>query len=137
MPTRILADEGHDISVFYANSNIAPRSEYDKRLVELERYAAMQGLEVVEGVYDPETWEREVASIGESIKSFSPALGEAFAAKHVGAHDAHDAPSYDGVGSVSALLDDARRKERCRACYRLRLEEAASFAAGPPCVVLA
>ena len=62
MPTRILSEEGHDIAVFYANSNIAPRAEYAKR-------------------------------------------------------------------TVAELLDDERRRERCRACYRLRLEEAAAAAA--------
>ena len=128
MPTRILVDEGHDIDVFYANSNIAPRSEYEKRLLELKRYGDSQGFDVIEGAYDPQTWEREVAPIGESIKEFSPAFGEAFASKHVGSAEP-PSTSYDGVGSVAELLDDERRKERCRACYRLRLEEAAAYAA--------
>jgi DNA-binding transcriptional LysR family regulator len=30
---------------------------------------------------------------------------------------------------VAELLDDERRRERCRACYRMRLEEAAAYAA--------
>ena len=37
MPTRLLLEEGHDIAVFYANSNIAPREEYEKRGRELQR----------------------------------------------------------------------------------------------------
>ena len=119
MPTRLLAEQGHDITVFYANSNIAPQAEYEKRLVELQRYADAQGFPVIEGVYDPDAWEREVAPIGEAIKDFSPALGS----KHVGDEDA-SAPQ-----SVAELLDDERRRERCRACYRLRLEEAAAVAA--------
>ena len=90
MPTRLLAEEGHDITVFYANSNIAPREEYERRLRELERYAESQGFDVVEGVYDPETWEREVAPIAEAVER----------------------------GEVP-------REERCRACYRLRLPQAA------------
>ena len=119
MPTRLLLEEGHDITVFYANSNIAPQAEYEKRLVELQRYAADQGFPVLEGVYDPDAWESQVAPIGEAIKDFSPALGS----KHVGDEDA-PAPQ-----SVAELLDDERRRERCRACYRLRLEEAAAVAA--------
>ena len=119
MPTRLLLEEGHDITVFYANSNIAPKAEYEKRLVELQRYAAEQGFPVMEGVYDPDKWEQEVAPIGEAIKDFSPALGS----KHVGDEDV-PAPQ-----SVAELLDDERRRERCRVCYRLRLEEAAAVAA--------
>jgi predicted adenine nucleotide alpha hydrolase (AANH) superfamily ATPase len=132
MPTRLLMDAGHDITVFYANSNIAPAQEYAHRLDELVKYAAEQGFPVVEGNYDPALWERVVAPIGESLKQFSPALGKAIAQRHGDADNA--APDstgspYDGVGSVSELLDDERRKERCRACYRLRLEEAAAYAA--------
>ena len=128
MPTRILRDEGHDIAVFYANSNIAPASEYTHRLDELKRYAQMSGFEVFEGAYDPGVWEREVAPIGESIKQFSPALGERFAARQVGATDTSAPIDQAPPASVAELLDDERRKERCRACYRMRLEEAARVA---------
>ena len=120
MPSRLLREQGHEITVFYANSNIAPRSEYEKRLVELERYATSQGFGVLEGTYDPDAWEREVAPIGEAIKDFSPALG----ARHAGDDTVVSAPQ-----SVAELLDDVNRRERCRACYRLRLEEAARVAA--------
>lgn len=122
MPTRLLAEEGHDITVFYANGNIAPAAEYGKRLDELRRYAAQQGFEVIEGAYNPDEWERKVAPIGESIKEFSPALGAEFAAKHVGSDDSP-------IATVAELLDDDRRRERCRACYRMRLEETARAAA--------
>ena len=118
MPTRLLAQEGHDLTMFYANSNIAPQAEYEKRLVELQKYAADHGFDVVEGIFDPSSWEREVAPIGEAIKDFSPALGS----KHVGDDEAPEPQS------VAELLDDERRRERCRACYRLRLEEAAAAA---------
>lgn len=119
MPTRILLEEGHDIDVFYANSNIAPQGEYEKRLAELQHYAEQQGFGVIEGAYDPAEWEAKVAPIGEAIKDFSPALGS----KHVG-DDSAPAPQ-----NVAELLDDERRRERCRACYRMRLEEAAAYAA--------
>ena len=119
MPTRLLLEEGNEITVLYANSNIAPQAEYEKRLVELQRYAASQGFDVIEGAYDPDAWEREVAPIGEAIKDFSPALGS----KHVGDEET-PVPQ-----TVAELLDDERRRERCRACYRLRLEEAATVAA--------
>lgn len=118
MPTRLLREAGDEIVVFYANSNIAPRAEYEKRLAELRKFADAEGFAVLEGTYDPGAWEREVAPIGEAIKDFSPALGLG----HVGG-DLELAPQ-----SVPELLDDDRRRERCRACYRLRLEEAAEVA---------
>ena len=118
MPTRLLVEQGHDITAFYANSNISPRGEYEKRLHELQRYASVQGFDVIEGRYDPGLWEREVAPIGEALKDFSPAFGSS----------AVD----DGVEcaqTVAELLDDENRRERCRACYRLRLQEAVRVAA--------
>ncbi len=162
MPCRLLAEQGHDLTVFYANSNIAPAAEYEKRLAELQKYAASQGLRVIEGTYDPAAWERTVAPIGESIKEFSPVFGAAFAIKHAGASSVigpsnasaakgetnesgtgESGNGYGGMGesanvsagggptvaTVAELLDDERRRERCRACYRLRLEEAAAAAA--------
>ena len=161
MPTRLLHEAGHDIVVFYANSNITPAGEYEKRLAELRTYAAAQGFDVREGVYDPQAWEQQVAPIGEAIRQFSPAFGEQFAQRLAGAggpektetpgksthpsqrhaevedsENAETASEADGsdragthVATVAELLDDERRKERCRACYRLRLEEAARAAA--------
>ena len=165
MPTHLLREQGHDITVLYANSNIAPRSEYDKRLAEPVKYGDAQGFEVVEAPYEPEKWERVVAPIGEAALAANPHAGW-MGARHVGgeeapantaadvngnaegansAADANDnaegADSADvaiaGVSddgtpapqSVAELLDDEHRRERCRACYRLRLEEAAAYAA--------
>lgn len=115
MPTRLLREDGHDISLFYANSNIAPAAEYQKRLDELSAYAERESLPLAEGHYDPRLWEELVAPIGESLKDYSPAFGAQEAQSHA-------------AQSVSELLDDERRAERCRLCYRLRLEEAAAFA---------
>lgn len=42
--------------IFFSNSNIAPRSEYDLRLSELRRYALSLGLELVDDVYDHREW---------------------------------------------------------------------------------
>ena len=147
MPTTLLKQQGHDITVFYANSNIAPEAEYHHRLDELLKYAAQQEFRVIEGTYDPKAWEREVAPIGEALKQFSPAFGAEFARESIAASpvlDAELAQPYpqaettascsgvetpSGPATVAELLDDERRKERCRACYRMRLEEAARYAA--------
>jgi len=136
MPTRLLVEQGHDITAFYANSNIAPRGEYEKRLRELQRYASDRGFDVLEGHYDPGAWEREVAPIGEALKDFSPAFRARVAGEGAQAggaeQEAPDAKPASAAASspqtVAELLDDENRRERCRACYRLRLEEAARVA---------
>lgn len=128
MPTRLLMDAGHDITVLYANSNIAPAPEYERRLHELKRYADIQGFEVLEGAYEPEAWERDVAPIGEAFKQYSPAFGEAFASQQAEDDNPLSELGPTAPTTVAELLDDERRKERCRACYRLRLEEAAEVA---------
>lgn len=92
-PTRLLRAAGHDIVLYYANSNIAPEEEYAHRLATLRAWAQGEGLPVREGAFEPERWEAGPGRIGE------------------------------------AQDDPARRKARCRACYRLRLEEAAAYAA--------
>jgi predicted adenine nucleotide alpha hydrolase (AANH) superfamily ATPase len=112
-PTRILAQEGHTFDIFYANSNIAPRAEYERRLNTLRAFAQTIDVPVIEGAYDPAVWERTVAPIGESLLARRDA--EAARARELG-----HAPA-----SVGELLDDEHRRERCRLCYRMRLEEAA------------
>lgn len=91
-PTRLLAEAGHDISIFYSNSNIAPDDEYTHRLETLKSWAESEGINVIEDKYCPAEWESSAGAVG--------------AAK----------PGSD------------KRKARCRACYRLRLEKAAQYA---------
>lgn len=43
-------------TIFFSNSNIDTREEYDKRLAEVVRYAARFGLKVIDDGYDHETW---------------------------------------------------------------------------------
>ncbi|MEE8721488.1 MAG: epoxyqueuosine reductase QueH [Eggerthellaceae bacterium] len=112
-PTRILAQEGHTFDIFYANSNIAPHAEYERRLDTLRTFAQTIDVPVIEGAYDPAAWERTVAPVGESLLARRGA--EAARACELG-----HAPA-----TVGELLDDEHRRERCRLCYRMRLEEAA------------
>ena len=49
-----LRDSGIRPLLFFSNSNITPREEYDLRLGELRRYAAQMGVELVEDAYDHE-----------------------------------------------------------------------------------
>ncbi len=51
-----LRDSGIRPVVFFSNSNIAPREEYELRLSELRRYGEVMGVEVVADEYDHEAW---------------------------------------------------------------------------------
>jgi predicted adenine nucleotide alpha hydrolase (AANH) superfamily ATPase len=46
----------HDVTVYFYNPNIAPRPEYDRRLAELERFAAAKNFPLVAGGYDAREW---------------------------------------------------------------------------------
>lgn len=199
-PTRLLKAAGHDITIYYANSNIHPAEEYEHRLATLRAWAADAGFEVLEGPYDPATWEACAGRIGdaaiaevEQARAKADAEGEcageregkidspseassnrsktvtdteeevfantslpttmAITADGCAGEVASDNRSksvtdanHGAVSPASALLsastansaapraavlsvDPARREARCRACYRLRLEETARVAA--------
>lgn len=51
-----LRDSGIRPVVFFSNSNIAPREEYELRLSELRRYGDVMGVEVVADEYDHAAW---------------------------------------------------------------------------------
>jgi epoxyqueuosine reductase len=51
----VLAVE-HRVTLFFSNSNISPREEYDQRLAEARRLAVRAGLSLVEDVYDHDAW---------------------------------------------------------------------------------
>ena len=51
-----LLDNGIRPTVFFSNSNIAPREEYELRKAEIVRYASAMGLEVIDDDYDHAAW---------------------------------------------------------------------------------
>ena len=111
-PVRILRSEGVEPVIFYANSNIHPVEEYAHRLDTLREWAA-EDLEVAEGIYDAAAWEDSVGRIGDAAQAkFGVITGEE-----------GDLP--EGRTPTEAR---AAREARCRACYRLRFEEAARYA---------
>ena len=59
-PVRILAEAGHDITIAYLNSNIAPASEYEHRIKTLLEWAKSQNIPVIEGPYEPATWQNAI-----------------------------------------------------------------------------
>ena len=52
-----LMDNGIQPTIFYSNSNIFPREEYDHRLNECIRYALKWGIPIVDDIYDHDGWE--------------------------------------------------------------------------------
>ena len=162
-PTRLLEAAGHDITIYYANSNIHPAEEYEHRLATLRAWAADAGFEVLEGPYGPATWEARAGRIGdaaiaevEQTRAETGAEGECAGEREgeiegsddtsgnrcVSVTDTEDgdaspdgtplsASATNGATPRAAVLsvDPARREARCRACYRLRLEETARVAA--------
>jgi predicted adenine nucleotide alpha hydrolase (AANH) superfamily ATPase len=86
-PYDALASGGDEVRVVYANPNIQPREEYERRRDTLMAYTSARGIPVDELEYDTVRWDAAVAG-----------------------------------------LED-RPGERCRACFRVRLGDAARHAA--------
>ena len=57
-----LKELGHKPVMYFANSNIDTREEYEKRLAAARRLAAAEGVELFAEPYDHEEWLREVAA---------------------------------------------------------------------------
>ncbi len=51
-----MVNQGFSPVVFFSNSNIDTREEYEHRRTELERYCRQLGLEFVDDEYDHESW---------------------------------------------------------------------------------
>lgn len=148
-PVRLLQQAGHALTIYYANSNIAPADEYAHRLATLRTWAAGAGVDVVEGAYDPAAWEARAGRIGDAalaeartrlVGEGAAAGGQAGAAEAgadaatagmAAAEPGGDAPesARPAARALALSVDPARREARCRACYRMRLEETARAAA--------
>lgn len=50
----------YDLTCYFYNPNIQPKEEYEKRLAEAKRYCSAVGVDLVEGEYDVDNWEREI-----------------------------------------------------------------------------
>ena len=56
-----LKEEGHDVVLFFSNCNIDTREEFEKRLAEVRKLAAADGVAVVADDYDHADWLEQVA----------------------------------------------------------------------------
>lgn len=149
-PIRLLQERGFQPVIYFANSNISPSCEYTRRLDTLKEFAAAEGIPVVEGPYDPQAWERTVGRIGDAAKLKHGIIADGHSAEFArmkeaergGTTPTRQSTSHENrssretnpldhipsVGNTSAEAQEARAS-RCRACYRIRFQEAATYAA--------
>ncbi len=61
--TERLASTGYETVLFFSNSNISPREEYEKRLENIRKLADILDLRLVEDLYDHDRWLRHVRGL--------------------------------------------------------------------------
>ena len=102
-----LAEAYVDFAIFWSNSNIYERAEYDKRRAEVLRYAAKYGIEVIDDDFDHKQWQKEVAKGREDAPERGVRCLECFrfrllrAARYAAAH---------GFSSLTTSLASSRWK---------------------------
>ena len=57
-----LKEAGYAVTMYFANSNIDSRAEYDRRLAAAQTLAEAEGVELIAEAYDHNGWLREVAA---------------------------------------------------------------------------
>lgn len=67
-PIRLLRERGIEPHIYYANSNIAPREEYEHRLETIRAFAQEADVAFTEGAYEPERWEATAGKVGEALR---------------------------------------------------------------------
>jgi epoxyqueuosine reductase len=65
-PLDALAADADSVVIAFANPNIHPAEEYERRLQTLRGYAAEVGVDVVELPYEPGAWEAAVAPLADA-----------------------------------------------------------------------
>ena len=68
-PLRTLRERGASVTVHFANANIAPAAEYERRLETARGYAEALGLPFVEGAYEPGAWAEAVGALPEEART--------------------------------------------------------------------
>lgn len=128
-PVRLLQAAGHDITIAYMNSNIAPAAEYQHRLSTLLEWARSQGIPVIEGPYEPDRWQEAVRASWhpDPARLVADSAGDASRDTDAAFNTGID-PEFDPARDPKFAHLYSDRDNRCRACYRLRLEELARYA---------
>ena len=111
-----LVQNGIRPTLFFSNSNIVPKEEYELRRGELERYARLFGLECVDDEYDHGAWLDFVLRRGipDQVGDDAEGVGD----------DGERAQD-----KAKALAEAPERGPRCLECFKFRLQRAARYAA--------
>ena len=99
--------EPTDMAVFWSNSNIYTKEEYEKRKAEVLRYAAQYGIEVIDDDYDHARWLAEVAAGREDAPERGPRCLECFRYRLLRAAGYAAA---NGFGTLTTSLASSRWK---------------------------
>lgn len=96
-----------EMAIFWSNSNIYDREEYEKRRAEILRYAGLFGVEVIDDDFDHSAWRTEVAAGREDAPERGARCLECFrfrllrAARYAAGH---------GFGTLTTSLASSRWK---------------------------
>lgn len=100
-------DPAKEMAIFWSNSNIYDKEEYEKRRAEILRYAGLFGIEVIDDDFDHSAWQTEVASGREDAPERGARCLECFrfrllrAARYAAEH---------GFGTLTTSLASSRWK---------------------------
>ena len=108
--------------VFFSNSNITPREEYELRKTELKRYCELLGVEYVDDDYNHELWLAEVAQGREDAPERGSRCLECFRFR---LQRAADYAAANGYSVLTTSLASSRWKsiEQVDAARRLRTKQ--------------
>ena len=96
-----------EMAIFWSNSNIYEKTEYEKRRAEILRYAGLFGIEVIDDDYDHSAWVEQVAKGREDAPERGPRCLECFAFRLMRA--ARYAQK-NGFGTLTTTLASSRWK---------------------------
>lgn len=113
--------------VFFSNSNIVPREEYDLRLSELRRYCDSLGVTLVEDEYNHDAWRNFVLEVLPG--SAMPERQLAHDTKLLRSFKITRCPSRPVASTPEELAVAPERGPRCLNCFKFRLKRAADYAA--------
>lgn len=92
-----LKDEGHTVTLYYANSNIDTAEEFERRRAEAAKLAAADGVDLVTDAYDHMAWLREVAAGLEDAPEKGARCAKCFRFNLARAAAYAEAHGYDGL----------------------------------------
>ena len=98
---------GEEMAIFWSNSNIYDKAEYEKRRGEILRYAGLFGIEVIDDDYDHAAWKEQVARGREDAPERGPRCLECFAFRLM---RAARYAAENGFGTLTTTLASSRWK---------------------------